>query len=125
MRARASLLRSLALASVGLTLPSALRAEVTRTTAAQMFELCNSPPQSQEYQVCNIYMNGFAAGVFVVLATSPSKEVCLPDYFNGDDARAVFNRFIKSEGQSPAIAKIPLNVVLWGAIADEYPCKKQ
>ena len=70
-------------------------------------------------------MNGFAAGVFVVLATSPSKEVCLPDYFNGDDVRAVFNRFIKSEGQNPAIAKLPLNVVLWGVIANEFPCKKK
>jgi hypothetical protein len=106
-------------------LVSALPAEAAATTAAEMFELCNNPQQSEAYRVCNLYLNGFAAGVFVVVATSTdtSKEVCLPNYFNGDDVRAIFNRFYKSN-ESTSVVKFPLNVVLWSAISAQFPCHK-
>ena len=99
------------------------RAEAAQTTAMEMFELCSSSPQSQSYLSCTVYMNGFASGIFVALAANHSKDVCLPDYFNGDDARAVFNRFVKSTMQEPRITNQPLSTVLWFAIANQFPCK--
>jgi hypothetical protein len=103
---------------------SAAQARTAQTTAQQMFILCNEPSQSEGAHACDLYMAGFAAGAFTVLAANPSKEVCLPDYFNGDDARATFNRFMKSNGQDQQIASGPVNVVLWLAISDQFVCRK-
>jgi hypothetical protein len=100
------------------------QARTAQTTAQQMFEVCNEPPQSSEYLVCDLYMSGFAAGIFAVLVTNPSKEVCLPDYFNGDDARAAFNRFMKSAHQEQSIVSKPVNIVLWFAISQQFSCNK-
>jgi hypothetical protein len=47
----------------------------------------------------------------------------LPNYFNGDDVRAIFNRFYKSN-ESTSVVKFPLNVVLWSAISAQFPCHK-
>jgi hypothetical protein len=98
--------------------------QAAQLTAQQMFVLCNEPSQSEAAQACNLFMTGFASGAFTVLAANPSKEVCLPDYFNGDDARAVFNRFMKSNGQDQVIATRPVSTVLWFAISLEFVCKK-
>lgn len=103
---------------------SAAHAGTAQTTAKQMFDLCGAPPQSSEYLVCEVYMDGFAQGIFAALASNPSKEVCLSDYFNGDDARAIFNRFIKSHEQDQRITSRPVNIIMWFAISDQFACRK-
>ncbi len=99
-------------------------AETTPTTARVLFELCNSAQGSEARLICDVYMAGFAQGISTVLSTINSHEVCLPDYFNGDDARAIFNRYAKSADKNPSMINRPANIFLWSVIATEFPCKK-
>lgn len=123
MRGRAKSLIILGSLCVALIVDNA-RTEAAQTTAMDMFGLCNSSPQSQDHLICDIYMAGFAQGIFAALSTSQSQDVCLPDYFNGEEALAIFNRYIKSANQNPAIVNRPVNIFLWTAIAIEFRCKK-
>ena len=58
-------------------------ARSAQLTAREMFDLCTETQSSEAAHACDLYMAGFAQGAFTVLAANPSKEVCLPDYFNG------------------------------------------
>ncbi len=99
-------------------------ADTTPTTARVLFELCNSAEGSEARLICDVYMAGFAQGISANLSTTNSHEVCLPDYFNGDDARAIFNRYAKSVDKNPSMIDRPPAIFLWGLIATEFPCKK-
>jgi hypothetical protein len=70
----------------------------------------------------NFIWGALLRAYFIVLTTNPSKEVCLLDYFNGDDALAVFNRFMKSYGKD--FGERPAHLVLWLAISEQFTCKK-
>jgi hypothetical protein len=60
-------------------------AKASGTTAAEMFDECNSGPNGEDYRLCQGFMAGFAQGVFGLMSLDESKQVCLPDYFAGNE----------------------------------------
>jgi hypothetical protein len=95
-----------------------------RTTAAQLYALCNSERGSDNDKFCGLYMSGFASGTFtaLTLGPQPAKRCVLPDYFNGNDLRAIFDRFMKAATRENQIASTPAHVALFAALSVEYPC---
>jgi hypothetical protein len=69
-------------------------------------------------------MAGFAQGVFGLMSLDESKQMCLPDYFAGNELLAIFIRVMKSTPQGSKVWKAPVGPVLMVTLTTQFPCKK-
>jgi hypothetical protein len=94
------------------------------TTAREMYESCNSDPQSGEMLLCQGYMAGYAQGAFGFQSMEGSKKVCLPAYFAGTELLAIFKRRMKSFAPESKSWSLSVGPVLYFILTEQFPCKK-
>jgi hypothetical protein len=101
-------------------------AEEDTATANRMLYFCTSPPDSTNWMFCGTYMAGFVDAASIAQATATMKHTCFPDYLSGTEARAIFIRFMKDKaGKHPEIGELSFSEVIWFAITEQFPCRKQ
>jgi hypothetical protein len=92
-------------------------------TAAQMFEDCSSGPDGEAYRLCQGYMAGYAQAAFGLMSLDKSKELCLPDYFAGNELLPIFLRMMKSTPKESKVWNAPIGPLLMVILTTNFPCK--
>ena len=101
-------------------------AEEDTATANRMLYFCTSPPDSTNRMFCGAYMAGFVDAASIAQATATMKHTCIPDYLSGAEARSIFIRFMKDKaGKHPELGELSFSEVIWSAITEQFPCRKQ
>jgi hypothetical protein len=100
---------------------SSSAAEPKIMTANRMVDFCTSPPDSTNGIFCGAYMAGFVDAISLAQATATTTHTCIPDYFSGAEARAIFVRFMKDKAE---LGELSFSEVVWFAITEQFPCRK-
>jgi hypothetical protein len=109
--------------SVACLLGFATPLQAAGTTAGELFEMCSKGPDGEDYRLCQGFMAGYAQGIFGLATLDKSQNVCLPEYFAGDELLAIFMRTMKGSTKDGKFWKAPAGPLLMAVLTTQFACK--